>query len=304
MTVARGLALIAAIVACAGSCRETPQAQAEQQRALDALEVARSHQLARRIAIADSSPRQAGPLAMWILPQELREISGLTLTSDDRMLAHDDENTTIYQINPKTGIVIKRFALDGNPTGDYEAIAAAGTDLYLLESNGKLLAFQEGAEDARVPFTRYDTRLGKECTFESLAYEPDSSRLLLACKGVSAKGLKNKLVIYRLPLPITSSSTLSLLTIPMASVIGLNGWRDFQPSDMAIDPATGNYVIVASQQKAIVVITPGGKVVRSEPLPGIHQQAEGVAITRDGILIVSDEARHKPAAITLYRWRP
>jgi uncharacterized protein YjiK len=301
MTVARGLALIAAIVACVGSCRETPEAKAEQQAAL---EVARSHQLARRIAIADSSPRQTGPLAMWILPPVLREISGLTLTSDDRMFAHDDEVGTVYQINPKTGIVVKRFSLDGNPTGDFEAIAAVGTDFYMLENNGTLFMFKEGEEGASVPFTKYDTRLGKECSFESLAYEPDSSRLLLACKGVSAKGLKDKLVIYRLPLPIIASSTLSILTIPMASVIGLNGWRDFQPSDMAVDPATGNYVLVASQQKAIVVITPGGKVVRSEPLPGIHQQAEGVAITRDGILIVSDEARHKPAAITLYRWRP
>jgi hypothetical protein len=29
-----------------------------------------------------------------------------------------------------------------------------------------------------------------------------------------------------------------------------------------------------------------------------------VAVTRDNILIVSDEATQKPAAITLYRWRP
>jgi hypothetical protein len=29
-----------------------------------------------------------------------------------------------------------------------------------------------------------------------------------------------------------------------------------------------------------------------------------VAITRDSILVISDESRHKPAEITLYRWRP
>lgn len=301
MTVARGLALIAAVVACAGSCRDTPKAKAEQLRALEA---ARKHQLARRIAIADASPRQKGPIAMWVLPPELREISGLTLTSDDRMFTHEDEDATVYQIDAKTGIVAKRFALEGNPKGDFEAIAAVGMDFYLLESNGRLLMFKEGPKDARVPYAKYDTKLGRECSFESLAYEPDSSRLLLACKTVTTKSLKDQLVIYRLPLPITDSSSVTTLTVPMSEVIGLNGWKSFHPSDMAVDPVTGNYVLVASQEKAIAVITPSGDVVRSEPLPGGHQQAEGVAITRDSILIISDEARHKPAAITLYRWRP
>jgi hypothetical protein len=44
--------------------------------------------------------------------------------------------------------------------------------------------------------------------------------------------------------------------------------------------------------------------VRSEEIPGEHRQPEGVAITRDGILLISDEANVKPAVITLYRWRP
>ena len=36
---------------------------------------------------------------------------------------------------------------------------------------------------------------------------------------------------------------------------------------------------------------------------GRDLQAEGVAITKDSILIISDEATSKPAAVTLYRWR-
>jgi hypothetical protein len=49
---------------------------------------------------------------------------------------------------------------------------------------------------------------------------------------------------------------------------------------------------------------PDGEVVRSEPLPGDHRQPEGVAVTKDSLLMVSDESNVKPAAITLYRWRP
>jgi len=92
--------------------------------------------------------------------------------------------------------------------------------------------------------------------------------------------------------------------IPIGDVIGSNQWKDFRPSDMTIDPTTKNYVILASHEKGIAVLTPDGEVVRSVPLPGDHRQPEGVAITRDGILIVSDEANVTPAAITLYRWYP
>ena len=39
-------------------------------------------------------------------------------------------------------------------------------------------------------------------------------------------------------------------------------------------------------------------------LDDIHNQVEGVAITRDDVLILSDEVgKQKPAAITLYRLR-
>jgi uncharacterized protein YjiK len=301
MIIVRGLGLLAVLISGAVSCRETPEAKAAQ---VQALRAARQQALARRIAMADSNQTTATPLAIWVVAPELREISGLTLLPDGTVLAHDDEVAKVYQIDPKAGIVLKQFSLDGAPHGDFEAITTAGTDIYLLQSNGHLWKFKDGADGGVVPYTRYNTRLGRECEFESLAYEPDSSRLLLACKKVGVKNLKDDLVIYRLPLPISDSSTMTMLAIPLTAVIGTNPWKNFEPSDMAIDPTTGNYVVIASLQKGLAVITPAGDVVRSEPLPGNHHQAEGVAITKDSLLIISDEATSKPAAITVYRWRP
>jgi len=85
-------------------------------------------------------------------------------------------------------------------------------------------------------------------------------------------------------------------------VIGSNSWKGLHPSDIAVDPATGHYVLVAAQEKALIEITPSGEVVRAIPLPGKHGQAEAVALTPDGILIIGDEATNRPAALTLYRW--
>jgi uncharacterized protein YjiK len=95
-----------------------------------------------------------------------------------------------------------------------------------------------------------------------------------------------------------------MMRFSLEDVVGANKWKNFRPSDMTIDPITHNYVVIASHEKGLVVLTPDGSVVRSEPLPGDHQQPEGVAITRDSLLLVSDEANVRPAMITAYRWRP
>jgi uncharacterized protein YjiK len=290
---------LAALVA---GCRETPGARAAQLREVAAT---REQQVARRLAAAAADTTKEPPVAKWLMPNELREISGLALTSRETVLTHDDEIGRIYEIDPKAGIILKRFALAGLPHGDFEAITIAGTDVYLMESKGKIYKFKEGADGAEVPYSKFDTHLSKECEFESMAFEADSSRLVLVCKKVLTKGANHDMVIYRFPLPLTNSTPPTLITVPMSEVAGSNGWKSFHPSDMNIDPVTGNYVIVASHQRALAVITPDGDVVRSGPIPAAaeHNQAEGVAITKDNLLLISDEATHVPADLSVYPWR-
>jgi uncharacterized protein YjiK len=301
MTTARGLVLLVCALPYVGACRETPEARAAQVRAVEAT---RKQQLATRLALADADPAMALPVAMWLMPPELREISGLAITPRGTVLTHDDNVGRVYEIDPKTGILLKSFSLKDGVRGDFEAITIAGTDIYLLESKGKIFKFKEGQDAEQVPYTVYDTGLKKDCEFESMAFEADSSRLLLVCKKFLTKKAPHEVLIYRIPLPLGDRSAMTTLRIPIEDVIGSNKWKNFHPSDINIDPITKNYVIISSNQKALVVITPDGDVVRSEPLPGDHRQPEGVAVTKDSLLMVSDEANVKPAALTLYRWRP
>jgi uncharacterized protein YjiK len=296
---ARSFLLLLGLAPCVAACRETPQAKAAEVRAVEST---RKQEFARRLALADANPAKSVPVAEWIMPPELREISGLALTARGTVLTHDDNIGRVYEIDPKTGILLKGFSLAGGVRGDFEAITIAGSDIYLLHSKGRIYKFKEGADAEWVPYSVYDTGLGRECEFESMAYEADSSRLLLACKKFLQKTPK-EVLIYRLPLPLGDRSAMTTLRVSMHDVIGSNKWKNFHPSDINIDPITKNYVIVASKEKGLIVLTPDGEVVRSEPLPGDHRQAEGVAITPDSLLLVSDEANVKPPAITLYRWR-
>lgn len=257
-------------------------------------------------ALAADSGQQpdSKPLARWVLPHRLAEISGLALTADGRLLAHNDEIGRVFEIDYRRGVIVKQFWLGQQPVhADFEGIAVAGSSVYLLASNGTLYEFPEGADDAHVRYTVHDTRLGHECEFEGLEFEAASKSLLLLCKVVGTKRLRGSLVIYRWKREAGAGPRLSTLAVPLAQVIGTNRWTGLHPSDIAIDPVSGNYVIVSAQEEALVEITPAGEVVSARPLPEHHRHTEGIAITRDGVLIISDEAGREAASITLYRRR-
>ena len=276
-----------------GGCRPAPAAELS----------ARVERLTSSLADAGADPTD--PLALWILPREMGEVSGLAMTSDGRLLAHGDEWGQVYVIDPRGGALLKRFSIGatgGETRADFEGITVAGERIFMVASNGMLYEFAEGADGERVEYRLHDTRLGKECEFEGVAFDSTQGIVVLPCKNVGTKNLRDNLVLYRWRLSGGGDSTLAPLIIPLSIVIGANAWKDLHPSDVTVDPATGNYLLVAAQEKALIEITPGGDVVRAVPLPGKHRQAEGVALTADGILIVGDEATSRPASLTLYRW--
>lgn len=291
--------LLAAALAGAG-CRPPDGKAVVKDTAALAARMARLSESLKRTA--DSGANRETPLARWVLPKGLSEISGIGLTPDGRLLAHNDEAGHAFEIDYRRGMVVKQFTI-GKQTihEDFEAIAVAGERIFLLASNGTLFEFREGKENDRVEFVVHDTRLGRECEFEGVAFDSTANALVMACKNIGLKDLKDFVVLYRWNLG-DSTGPAAQIKVPLSDVIGSNAWKGFTPSDITVDPLTGNYVLVASQERGILSLTPGGMVVFSRPLPGRHLMAEGIAITRDSILIISDEATRVPAAITLYRW--
>jgi hypothetical protein len=293
-----GLALL--LLAAAAACRSTGASSSS---ADSALLARRESQLEAARTRADSGSDT--PLTRWLLPPGLAEISGLGLTADQRLLTHNDEVGRVFEVNYRRGVIVKSFWVgDQILRDDFEAIAVAGDRVFLLASTGKLYQFAEGTNGSHVPFTLHDTGLGTECEFEGLAYDSAANALVLACKNVLAAGLKDFVVLYRYSLTDTTASRVVRVTIPLDRVIGTNVWKGFTPSDIEVDPGSGDYVIVASQEKAILRVTPAGEVVWARALPPGQDMAEGIALTRDSLLILSDESASAstPADITLYRW--
>lgn len=293
------LALLQATTGCRKPNDGTQSISREDSAGLEA----RVTRLAEALAEADSGEGRDKPVARWLMPAQLSEISGLALTPDGRLFAHNDESARITELDYRRGTVIKQFFVGKEGLrGDFEGLAYAGDRFYLLSSEGTLYEFREGADGERVEYTAHDTHLGKECEFEGVAYDSAASSLVLACKNVAVKKFKDMLVLYRYSLGDSGGARLSELTVPLSEAIGKNGWKQLRPTDITVDPSNGNYVLVAAQEKALVALTPAGVVLFSRPLGGRHPQSEAIAITRDSILIIGDESLATPGSITLYHW--
>ena len=234
-----GEAILLLMAALAGpGCRATMVRAAERADSLTL--AARATRLDKNLARPDTGADRERPVARWIMPRGLSEISGLAFTPDQRLLAHDDERGAVSEIDYRRGVVVKQF-LVGKPHtvhADFEGITVAGDKIFLLASNGDLYEFKEGRAGERVNYVFHDTHLAKQCEFEGVAFDPAIGSLLFACKHVFSKQLKNFLVIYRWKLQKDDGPRLSMLTVPLEQAAGSNGWKAIHPSDITIDPAS------------------------------------------------------------------
>ena len=249
-------------------------------------------------------PLEEGTATRWELPMQLREISGLAMTSDHRLLAHNDEIGVIFELDYRDGSIVKEFQLaDGGApiADDFEGIAFAEGRIYLVTSSGRLYEFHEGAAEESVPFRVHVTGVGRDCEIEGLAYDPDGRELLLMCKEAHSPSLAGRLALYRWSIDDKGLNPDSPTVTPArdyATHIGANRYR---PSGIERHPVSGNYFVVAARPGAIAEITPTGKVLAAKWFTaGWHRQIEGVALAADGALIIADEGGQDRASLTVY----
>ena len=240
----------------------------------------------------------------WKLPTYLEEISGLAMTRDNRLLAHNDERGVIFEIDYQKGSIVKSFQLTDmkNPVAsDFEGIATIDDQIYLVTSSGRLYECREGTAGESVLFNVYTTGVGRDCEIEGLAYDESKRALLLMCKDARSADMEGKLAVYHWSIDEKQLKKDAHTVIPVVEFSQHIKGKKFQPSGIERHPMSGNYFIVAARQGAIAEITPGGQVVAVREFPAQwHRQVEGITFAADGTLIVSDEGAGKRARLTLY----
>ncbi len=245
--------------------------------------------------------RDPDAFVQWKLPGRLREISGLALTSDERLFAVADEKAIVYELDYQDGKIIKSFAL-GDPVvrADFEGIAVLNDTVWLMTSDGMLYAAKEGPDGRSVRYHKYDTGHGDYCELEGLAADRFADTLILVCKEANSK--KADLRIFEWSVSESGIEHLRDIELPESAIEQNIGAKRINPSGIAIDPQTGERVLIAARQDALVRLTADGDLVEAIILKkkGRHKQAEGIALTRDGRMLIADEGGDRRARLAVY----
>ncbi len=239
------------------------------------------------------------------LPRELSEVSGLTVTPEGHLLAHNDEEGIVFQINPGTGAIVKRFSLgNGFVEDDFEDIACAGTMLYMVSSGGTIYEFTEGNDRERKKFKTYKTKLTAKNDVEGLVYDASSNSLLLACKGDPGKGLGDVRAVYSFVLGSKSLKEKPQFVLSLEDVAHKTDKGRLGPSGIAKSHA-GTFFIIASDGGAIVEVDLKGNVAEIKRIPKkTNSHPEGIAFLPNRDMILCNDGQGGKGTIVLYKYQP
>ena len=256
--------------------------------------------LAVALAACDSSDDPGIPYdlsqpdTVLVLDEELREISGLTWLVGGRLVAVQDEDGELFELDPETGAVFRqrRFFNDG----DYEGIEQANGVMWIVESDGDLYRYSGSGEAERI-----ETGLERANEVEGLAYDASRRHLLLACKEEPGAGLAGVRAVYAYDLDAEDLLPSPVYTLDREA---LDVGDDlFKPSGLAVHPESREIYVLSSAREALAVLTPEGALRTSVSLPsGLFPDPEGIAFAPDGTLYVSNEGADGLA--TLLRFSP
>ena len=256
------------------------------------------------------------------MPLALKEISGLSLGSDGKVLvAIDDESGHFFLIDKTSGALLQDVPF--GKEGDYEDVEMVGEEIFAVKSNGNLYRIQNPATETQT-VVKYESPLGKTCDVEGLAYEKSKNRLLLSCKGNS--GIDHARAVFSFDLTAMTYDSLPAYTIHWDSIVAflranptLDRWEKlqelfdpsqpelaFSPSALAIHPLNGHIYLLSSVGKLLIVINPGnGEILYIQKLKkNIHPQPEGICFDTDGTMYISNEGKEGPGLIHRFDYLP
>lgn len=241
-----------------------------------------------------------------LLPKVLKEISGLTMTEDGRLFAHNDEQGAIYQIDYRTGSVLKQFYVTkkgwfstAQAMEDFEDIAFAKGRFFLVTSGGTLYEFAEGENGQEVLGTLHKTGLNDHYDIEGLCYDPETESLLIACKEYP--GNKNFKPVFSFSLKTMVLTKAPRFLLPVRELENASEELEFKPSGIERHPKTGTFFVLAAQGNLLVELSPDGKILSTATLTRkFHPQPEGITFTPDNILLISDEGE-KHGTLSSYK---
>lgn len=238
-----------------------------------------------------SNESDAKVIITWLLPPSLLEVSGIAWMDADHFACVQDEAGTVFIYNVRQNKIDQEVPFGGK--GDYEGIAIVRQTIYVLRSDGTLFGIDNYSSKQR-RVVKYKTHLGKKQDSESLAYDEKNNRLLVAVKAVDPNSHDYK-GIYAFDLKTKKMAREPVYKIDLkdeifADVNKGKAKHSISPSDMDINPLTGDIYILEGTHPKILIMGPKGDLRSLYKLKGSDfPQPEGLSFSPDGKMYISNE---------------
>jgi uncharacterized protein YjiK len=252
------------------------------------------------ILMADSNRATVDISRTWQLPEILKEISGIAYIDAERIACVQDEVGTIFIYNILTNGIESEVPF--GPPGDYEAIAVVNNDAYVAVADGRIIEISAYLSD-NPGVKEYGTHLTVTQNVEGLCHDKKNKRLLVAIKD-QEEGSPLYKGIYSFDLVTKTMPVKPVMKIDLQDpIFGKPSFKKpqalIQPSEIAINPSTGDFFISDAVRSQVLIMDQEGKIKALHALNKsefIHP--EGIMFTPSGELFIANEgSKELPAKL-------
>jgi len=238
------------------------------------------------------------------LDLKIKEISGIVWDNqNDEFIAHNDEKGIVFFLDRDTKSIKREFVFS-ETKGDFEDIAMAKKDIYVLQSDGKLFRIVADSTGKQKTFDAGHLESSGKNDFETLYYDPERKALIMLCKNCSADDKKVVSAYAYYPDSIGFDNK-PIFTIDVKKIDSLSPrpTSRFQPSAARIHPVLKKLFILSSASNQLVVTDLEGNIENVYMLAlKLFPQAEGLAFKSNGDMYISNEAVSSKAELLKFTY--
>ncbi|MES2829325.1 MAG: SdiA-regulated domain-containing protein [Bacteroidota bacterium] len=228
------------------------------------------------------------------MPSSLLEVSGIALKdgNPDAFYSIQDEEGKVFK---QKWDVKKQTNTKFAPGADFEDLAIYRDKMLILNSNGSIFSLPMSELSKKESKAAKESKhLIPKADYESIYADPDSNRVYILCKSCKidkkAKQVTGYILNYNYDLD--SFSLASTFTIDLTDIVLFNPKlkASLSPSALTKNPKTGEWYILSSANKLLVVADANWKI------KGVHRlnsstfnQPEGLAFDAANNLYIANE---------------
>lgn len=229
----------------------------------------------------------------YFMSESLLEISGIAFHhgKPDSLYAEQDEEGKVFYLKPgdkKPGH--SKFG----KAGDYEDIAILNEQVVLLRSDGVLFVFPfKQVRSGEISAVQKWNEILPTGEYEGLFGDEKANQLYVLCKHCDVDDTRKTNTGYTFQIAANGSvKQTGQFSISVRDIEAKLGTKKiaFHPSALAKNQNTGEWFVLSSVNKLLVVTDAAFKVKNVYPIdPGLFIQPEGIAFDNQNNLYISNE---------------